>query len=183
MDFPTVLKKLLRAFEEHHISYALIGGFALSLWGAPRATVDLDFLVEQQDMTQVHAIMTSLGYSRRYHSLNVSQYVSELRVWGEVDFLHALRRASLRMLQKSVDKKLFNQTVQVKVIRVEDLIGLKIQALVNDPTRQDGDLADIKALLAIHGAQLDWDILEEYFQLFEQTELLQLLKGRYGQSH
>jgi hypothetical protein len=67
-------------------------------------------------------MMISLGYARRYHSLNVSQYVTELRVWGEVDFLHAFRQASLGMLQRSVTKELFNQTMQVKVIRVEDLI-------------------------------------------------------------
>jgi hypothetical protein len=180
VDFPSVLKKLLGDFEDRQIRYALIGGFALSLWGVARATVDLDFLVDRGDMPQVHAIMISLGYARRYYSLNVSQYVSELRVWGEVDFLHAFRRASLGMLQRSVNKELFNQTMQVKVIDVEDLIGLKIQALVNDPTRRAGDLADIEALLELHGAQLDWDFLEEYFRLFEQTELLERLQEQYG---
>ena len=95
MDFPTVLKNLVAAFQENTISYGLIGGFALGLWGVPRATAALDFLVGAEDMPTVHAIMTSLGYSRRYHSINVSQYVSDLRFWGEVDFLHAFRRRLL----------------------------------------------------------------------------------------
>lgn len=183
VDFPSVLKKLLSAFNEHHISYALIGGFAVSLWGLPRATVDLDFLVAAEAMPQVHAIMTSLGYSRRYHSVNVSQYVSDLRFWGAVDFLHAFRQASLGMLQRVVIKDLYDRTLEVKVALIEDLIGLKIQALVNDPTRRSGDLADIEALLEIHQAQLDWGLLEEYFQLFEQTDLLRRLKDRYGRPH
>lgn len=183
MDFPSVLKNLLSAFEGRQISYALIGGFALSLWGVTRATVDLDFLVDQGDMPDVHAIMISLGYARRYHSMNVSQYVSELRVCGEVDFLHAFRRPSRGMLQRSVVKELFSRTMQVKVLGVEDLIGLKIQALVNDPSRRAGDLADIEALLDLHGAQLDWDLLEEYFDLFAQGELLERLRERYGRPH
>jgi hypothetical protein len=180
MDFPTVLKKLLAAFQEYNVSYALIGGFALSLWGVPRATVDLDFLVAAEDMPQVHAIMTSLGYARRYHSTNVSQYVSELRFWGEVDFLHAFRRASLGMLQRAVIKDLFEGTLGIRVVPIEDLVGLKIQAMVNDPTRQPEDLADIEALLELHQTHLDWDLLEEYFQLFEQNKLLERLKGKYG---
>jgi hypothetical protein len=183
VDFPSVLKKLLSTFQEYNIRYALIGGFALSLWGVPRATVDLDFLVTKEDMAQVHEIMTLLGYSRRYHSVNVSQYVSDLRVWGAVDFLHAFRQASLGMLQRAADKEIFARSVSVKVALIEDLIGLKLQALVNDPTRRSGDLADIEFLLGIHHAQLDWDLLEEYFQLFEQTDLLRRLIEKYGCPH
>ena len=183
MDFPTVLKKLLAAFQENNINYALIGGFALSLWGVPRATIDLDFLATAKDMAQVHAIMTELSYVRRYHSLNVSQYRSDLRIWGEVDFLHAFRQASLGMLRRTVIKDLFNGTTAIRVVSVEDLIGLKIQAMVNDPTRRSEDLADIEAILQIHRAQLDWTLLEEYFHLFDQNEELHSLKGKYGHSH
>lgn len=183
MDFPAVLKKVLSAFQEQNIRYALIGGFALGLWGVPRATVDLDFLVAQEDMPNVHAIMNALGYSRQYHSVNVSQYVSDLRFWGEIDFLHAFRHASRGMLQRAVVKELIGRTIGVKVVLVEDLIGLKIQAMVNDPTRRSGDLADIEALLEIHHARLNWELLEEYFRLFEQNNLLQRLQEKYGRTN
>ena len=33
MDFKTVTSNLLTALKREHISYALIGGFAVSLWG------------------------------------------------------------------------------------------------------------------------------------------------------
>lgn len=33
MDFKLILKKLLADFEEQNICYALIGGFAMNLWG------------------------------------------------------------------------------------------------------------------------------------------------------
>jgi hypothetical protein len=180
VDFPTVLKKLVAAFQENNIGYGLIGGFALSLWGVPRATVDLDFLAGAEDMPTVHAIMMSLGYSRRYHSINVSQYVSDLRFWGEVDFLHAFRRASLGMLQRTVIKDLFDGSIGIKVVMVEDLVGLKIQAMANDPSRRSQDLSDIEALMELHQTRLNWDLLAEYFQLFNETELLQSLKEKYG---
>lgn len=43
MEFKTVLEKLLTNFERLNIRYALLGGFALGLWGYARATADVDF--------------------------------------------------------------------------------------------------------------------------------------------
>lgn len=47
--------------------YALMGGFAMGLWGGSRSTVDLDFLVHRDDMEEVHMILTDMGYERHYH--------------------------------------------------------------------------------------------------------------------
>ena len=41
MDFKTVTTNLLANLKQEHISFALIGGFAVSLCGYQRATVDL----------------------------------------------------------------------------------------------------------------------------------------------
>jgi hypothetical protein len=40
MDFKLVLSKLLSAFDDHNIHYALMGGFAMGLWGGSRLTAD-----------------------------------------------------------------------------------------------------------------------------------------------
>ena len=88
--------------------------------------------------------------------------------------------ASLGMLQRSVIKELFDGTIGIKVVMVEDLVGLKIQAMANDPSRRSQDLADIEALMELHQTRLNWDLLTEYFQLFDQTDLLQKLKEKYG---
>lgn len=39
------LKMLLRALNEHHVEYLLIGGYALAAHGYQRATTDIDLLV------------------------------------------------------------------------------------------------------------------------------------------
>lgn len=62
MDFKTVTSHLLTGLEREHVSYALIGGFAVSLWGYQRATVDMDFLVNRNDMAKVQQIVEALGY-------------------------------------------------------------------------------------------------------------------------
>jgi hypothetical protein len=129
MDFKTVTTNLLTALDHGHISYALIGGFAVSLWGYQRATVDMDFLVNRNDLEKVRQIVEGLGYHCIHASENVSQFVSDDKRFGHLDFLHAFRPASLSMLERATHKTVFDEGQTIPVIQPEDLIGLKIQAI------------------------------------------------------
>jgi predicted nucleotidyltransferase len=61
----------------------------------------------------------------------------------------------------------------VKVLLIEDLIGLKLQALANDPKNRFAiDAADIQRLLKLHRNRLDIGLVREYFRLFEKEDLL-----------
>jgi len=177
LDFKLVVEKLITAFKDAGIRYALMGGFALGLWGIPRATVDIDFLVNKDDMGKVNEIMTGLGYNLVYQSENVSQYVSSDKIFGEVDFLHAFREISVGMLQRAESKRLFDSTVSINVLKIEDLIGLKVQAMANDEARKAIDLSDIKSLIALHKSAINWSVLEEYFKMFGLVDLFKEIKG------
>jgi len=176
MNFKLVLEKVLTAFSEQNIRYALLGGFALGLWGGSRSTVDLDFLVHREDMESVHTIMTSLGYERRYHTENVSQYLSPLGVFGGVDFMHAFRDVSIEMLQRAVEKDIFGGSLRIKTLIPEDIIGFKLQAIYNNPSRETADFADIETLVSIYKKDLDWELLQTYFKLFEMEELYRKMR-------
>jgi hypothetical protein len=180
MDFKLVLEKILTAFREQNIRYALMGGFALGAWGVPRGTVDIDFLAARDDMEKVDAIMKGLAYECRYQSENVSQYISPLRVFGEVDFLLAGRTLSLAMLERAEVVRMFGGSMPVNVLKMEDLIGLKVQAIANDEKRKSGDLADIESLMEVKGNELDWSLVQEYFALFNMKDIFDDLRSKYG---
>jgi hypothetical protein len=179
MDFKIVFERLLAIFHENNIRYGLIGGFAVGLYGFSRATADIDFLVHRDDLEKVDAAMSELGYNCVYRSENVSQFVADLKVFGEVDFIHAFRDASVNMLHNAEKKKIFNDTISIKVLKVEDIIGLKVQAMANDESRKALDLGDIESLLALHSATIDWDALEKYFLLFKLSDIFVGFKRRY----
>ncbi len=179
MDFKLVLERLLTGFHEKDIRYALLGGMALGAWGAPRGTVDIDFLVHLDDIPKVDALMQGLGYECRYRTENVSQYVSPLQVFGEVDFLHAFRSASLSMIQRAEDRKIFDERISVKVLKIEDLIGFKVQAMANNESRKALDMTDIESLLSLHASTVDWTLIEEYFALFGLNDLCTELRRKY----
>jgi predicted nucleotidyltransferase len=173
------LENLLKKFHEQDVRYALIGGFALGMYGISRATVDLDFLVHRDDIEKVDEIMRENGYECGYRTDNVSQYFSPLKVFGQVDFIHAYREISVGMLQRAEDKKVFNESISVKVLKVEDIIGFKVQAIANDESRKQGDLADIEALMDLHEKSLDWDSVKNYFSLFGFSLLFDELKRKH----
>ncbi len=170
MDFKSVLSALIKRFEENNIRYALMGGFALGLWGVGRTTVDIDLLVNRDDMEEVDLIMKELGYDCKYRSKNVSQYVSPLRIFGEVDFLHAFREASLEMLKGAEKKQVFN-SLKINVLRPEDLIGMKLQAIKNNPEREQIDLVDINSLISVIGKDINWSLIEKYAKILDMKEL------------
>ncbi len=172
MDFKSVLSALIEKFNEHHVRYALMGGFALGLWGVGRTTVDIDLLVNRDDMEKVDPVMKQLGYECKYRSENVSQYVSPLRVFGEVDFLHAFREASLEMLKRAEKKEVFN-SLEITVLRPEDLIGMKLQAIKNNPEREQIDLMDIDSLISVIGKDLDRSLVEKYAEILDMKELFE----------
>jgi hypothetical protein len=171
MDFKLVLEKLLTAFKKHNIRYALMGGFAMGLWGGSRSTVDLDFLVHRYDMRKVHAIMTDIGYERHHHTDNVSQYTSPFKIFGGVDFIHAFREASLEMLERAKEKDIFEGSLKIKTLVTEDIIGLKLQSVFNNPSREKVDISDIEMLVSIHRESLDRELLKKYFRIFEMEDL------------
>ena len=83
------------------------------------------------------------------------------------------------MLERVDEKKVFDETISVKVLKVEDIIGFKVQAIANDESRKTSDLGDIESLMALHKASLNWDIVEKYFSLFGFSGLFVELKGKF----
>jgi len=185
LDFQQVASTLLRDFEQADVHYALIGGFALSLWGASRSTVDMDFLLLVDDIAHTESILGKYHYRCIHKTKNVGQYVSSDSNYGSLDFIYASRSISKKMLARCVDTG-FGPKTTVKVLLPEDIIGLKVQALVNDPSRLIKDYADIDALLKARNAdsaKIDWQLLKEYFELFDKLTLYEQLVESHGTSN
>ena len=154
---------------------ALIGGFALPFHGVRRATGDVDFLVEAEGADALHDAITAADYVSLHRSDDAANYRSSS---CGIDVIYARRAPTLAMLARA--------TVppgggDVPVVDVEGLIGLKLQAFVNDPARRRQDEADIVALLALHLPTIDHALLGGYFALFGEQDALQRFLGEAEQ--
>lgn len=174
MDLKTVLKIILRRFAGSGIEFVLSGGLALAALGVFRFTRDIDFVVLEEWAAAVDVIMTELGYEKQDFSIEeIVSYVSPLKVPGQVDFLVARRKFSRAMVKRARVLPVLDGELTVKTLCAEDLIGLKLQAIVNDPKNRYGvDLPDIRRLLDLHRESLDMKLVREYFCLFGKEGLL-----------
>jgi len=144
--------------------------------------MDLDFLVHRDDLEKLHQLFMRLGYQRDVWRENVSQYSHPIRPLGSIDVLHAFRPYALEMLTRARTIACLD-IGSVHVLEPEDIIGLKVQAIANNPSRRSHEAADIETLMSQYGSQLDWNRIQTYYDLFELGEEARTLRARYGQAH
>jgi len=68
LRFPVVtlfeeLRGVLAAFDRDGIDYALVGGLAVAIWGAPRATRDIDLLIQPRDRERAMKAAAGQGFT------------------------------------------------------------------------------------------------------------------------
>jgi hypothetical protein len=178
MDFLLVFKFLIENFNREKIDFALIGGLALQFAGITRATRDIDLLVLSQNGDKIKDIMLRHGYKLLHESEDVLNFYSENFQLGRVDFLLAHRKYTVAMLKRAQEKDILEGKFKVKVLKIEDQIGLKVQSSSNDPARMHQDMADIELLIKNSYPNLDMNVLAEYFELFgRKEELEKIVKG------
>jgi Uncharacterised nucleotidyltransferase len=182
VDFELVLQRLISDFSRLHIRYAAVGGFALGVLGVPRQTMDLDFLVHRDDLEKLDAALRDAGYTRMFQSENVSQYRHPDAVWGSIDFIHAFRRISLTMLERAKEFPALEGTQSLKTAQPEDIIGLKVQAMSNDPERRTQEQTDIERLMAQYERRLDWKRIQEFYEVFDLEAEFRKLQEKFDRA-
>jgi Nucleotidyl transferase AbiEii toxin, Type IV TA system len=166
------LEEFLVMMRSIDARFALIGDLALSAHQLPRATQDIDFLLEKSAADQVDAALIALGYCCIHRSEDAANYRRDTQA---LDLIYAYRTRALALLLNTQTRVLGAQTLPV--ISVEGLIGLKLQAISNDPRRLQ-DLVDIRNLIEKHRQSLDLTVLFDYFGLFDKTALYHELLGQ-----
>ena len=179
MDFILVFRFLIEKLKRSNIDFALIGGFALQALGVTRTTRDIDLIVLSQDSEKIEDLMLKHGYELIHKSEDVLNFAGKKFELGRVDFLLAHRKYSLSMLERAMEKEVLDGKFRIKVLRAEDIIGLKVQASSNDPSRLHQDMADIKELIKNNYSKLNLKLVREYFSLFNRDkDLEEILKER-----
>lgn len=62
MDLFDELRALIVSLREHEIEYAVVGALAVAVYGAPRATTDIDILVREEDLVRLAPLVRGLGF-------------------------------------------------------------------------------------------------------------------------
>jgi hypothetical protein len=63
MDILDELKKLIVKLNQEKIEYALCGGLAMAIYALPRATLDIDILIEASSLEAARRAVHDLGFT------------------------------------------------------------------------------------------------------------------------
>ena len=63
LDLYHELQAIIGALDKRKIDYALCGGLAMAVYGAPRATIDIDLLVLPENLQDIRSLVAELGYN------------------------------------------------------------------------------------------------------------------------
>jgi hypothetical protein len=63
MNLLDALKKIITALNEDRIEYALCGGLAMAVYALPRATLDIDIMIEADSLELAKQSVSDLGFT------------------------------------------------------------------------------------------------------------------------
>ena len=171
MILPSQLARLAQLFQKTNVDYAVLGGVAVSYYGEPRLTwdVNVNILLRKDQVDTFLAVAHKQGFTPRVP--NVKELLKKTGVIpmsyvdgeeeGHCDLIVAqnaleisgIRRASVRQIGKS----------QIKLIACEDLILHKIAS--NRPR----DREDLLSILRRQGNKIDRTYIAHWLQRLSQA--------------
>lgn len=126
------LVEVVKSLDQSGIDYALVGGLAVGVWGAPRATKDIDLLIRPEDLARAKECVRLVGYQLEALPMQFSDGMKMQRVSkvgsGQlmtVDFI--LVNASLEPAWQSRTRRA-TDVIALSVISRDALIAMKLAA-------------------------------------------------------
>lgn len=127
------LRAVLGALDDAGVDYALVGALAVAVWGAPRATKDIDLLIRPEDQERARAALRDRGFTLDALPLEFKDGTSVRRL-NKIDPAGDLMTVDLMLVDKNLESawtsrlRLPFADGQVSVVSRDALIGMKARA-------------------------------------------------------
>jgi hypothetical protein len=139
------LTNVLDALDRASVEYALAGGLAVAVWGAPRATKDIDLLVRADDLDRAKRALEVGGFTLEGLPFRFKDGTEVQRI-NKVDPEGNLMTVDLMVVDENLEPVWTTRTRlpfadrEVTVVSRDGLIAMKARAA------RPQDLADIQNL-------------------------------------
>lgn len=181
MEYDELLAALARILEQNGKSYFVTGGFAVSVWGRPRATFDIDIVmvINEKDISLIAQALRTLGEAMYVDEDVMSR---EIRKKGEFNVIHPDSGLKIDFwvwddsdpfnsscLKRKITKKIHGQ--KVHFISPEDLILSKL--CWHTQSGSERQLDDAQSVVRISRGQLDMRYLKQWAKKLDVLHILE----------
>ena len=185
MNPDELLTTISEILQDLKIPYAVTGGFAVTIWGKPRYTADIDVIIDMADKN-------IKPLAKKLLAIDKDVYVSEdmmreaLLYHGEFNFIHS--DTGLKVDFFVQDDNPYNK-VKMKRAVVRDIFGHKIpfvspedlvlsKLIWSKDSESQKQAEDIKSVLRNPKIKVDVAYLKDWAQKQETIEVLEALIER-----
>jgi hypothetical protein len=79
------LNSIIELLDENGLEYAVCGGLALAIHGFPRATFDIDLLIQAESLEKSYELVAKIGYDIRGLDMSFKERAVEIRRVSKID--------------------------------------------------------------------------------------------------
>lgn len=175
-----LLVSVARILNNLGINYFVTGGFAVSVWGRPRATFDIDIVIqilESQvaDLAQALKLLVKGGYLDEDTARAAARKSS-----GGFNFIDSSTGLKVDFFVKKPDDFLFSQFKRrkIKIVGGEKIPFISPEDLILNKliwSKEGGSalqIEDVKSILKISGENLDKDYINKWSRQLDVNNLL-----------
>lgn len=179
-----ILMRIVELLEEYEIPYLLTGSFAVSYYGFPRATHDIDFVIEihPPGKQKMLLLLQRLGQGFYYDE---NMVVRAIERSGQFDVVHGDSGVKIDFWVRKPDEFERNKFKRERTITIgkmtiaavsaEDLILTKL--LWCKEVRSERHLRDCAGIIATQREELDWAYLNRWAEKLKLVEFLAEVKA------
>jgi predicted nucleotidyltransferase len=152
MNLPSDFKELLEEFAREGVEHVVIGGYAFAFHVEPRATKDLDLLIEGSDENRARAARALARYGAPPNVVEATRTLAETEIVYlgrpplRIDLLRAIDGVSTANVLKNAVPATW-EGMPIRVIALDDLIANKRAA------GRAQDLTDVAKLERVRAKQ------------------------------
>lgn len=185
MNPDELLITISEILQDLKISYAITGGFAVTIWGKPRYTADIDVIIEMADKNIKPLAKKLLAIDKNVYA-EEDMMREALMYHGEFNFIHSDTGLkvdffvqddspySTLKLKRAVLRKMFNRTIPF--VSPEDLVLSKLMWSKESESQKQAE--DIKSVLRNPNISLNMKYLKNWAQKHDTLEMLEELIER-----
>lgn len=177
MKYPSAFHLMSDISKNAGIDCVLIGGFAVNYHKVTRQTVDVDFLITEEDFGKISALLEEAGYRRDYSQKVFTRLSGTGAHLIDIDFMFVDEDTLAKIIKDGKRMSIAGQ--EFVVPSLNNLIALKLHSLKHNlKIRETKDLPDVIELVRVNKIDFKSDEFRELCLKYGTDEIYNTILKR-----